>query len=172
MSLHYASIQKQILDCLDSKTAKKLSLEDLIKLNASIGEALNKLLQEKSGQINDLKLKMQTIEDRIRSINITIPVYPIDELTAKATTKVKNLDNTATINRHIINYLRHSCTQYDSELLYADEKGILNGYFQSLLKNKILDAITVSYPFLKASCEYQKSKHQTFMDQAIHYKGE
>lgn len=60
-------------------------------------------------------------------------------------------------NRIIVNFLRHECSNYEKKLdeIYG-KVGIDDAYMR--LKNKVLDAIKNTYPFLSEECERQKIK--------------
>ena len=59
------------------------------------------------------------------------------------------------LNRIMVNYLRHSETQYEEELyLIFGKVGVKEAY--CVLKNNILTKISLSYPFLMEECEKQK----------------
>ena len=64
-----------------------------------------------------------------------------------------------TIQRWIVNYIRHNLTKYDSHcILLFGKVGRAEGY--RLLRSKVLRAIADAYPYLSEECERQANGRQ------------
>jgi hypothetical protein len=63
----------------------------------------------------------------------------------------------AFLDRITVNYLRHHCSNYETELEKTFGKvGVQQAY--EVIRNRVLQAIAEAYPKLKAECERQKLK--------------
>lgn len=64
--------------------------------------------------------------------------------------------NESQVDKLMVNYIRHSLSNYDSNLRNAKMHRTIKDY--NLYKNSVLDKISYMYPFLRDECNKQKEK--------------
>lgn len=64
--------------------------------------------------------------------------------------------NESQVDKLMVNYIRHSLSNYDNNLKNAKMHRTIKDY--NLYKNSVLDKISYEYPFLSDECNKQKEK--------------
>lgn len=114
--------------------------------------------------------KRQALLDYIERLEITIPAIPFPELLIQACDSYNSwnlcndkfaqpTDSKDFLNRITVNFLRHECSAYESELYRLfGVVGKQEGY--RLLKERVLEEIADVYPCLTGECHRQQNKLQ------------
>lgn len=117
-----------------------------------------------------VETKRKRIMQKISEVQIAVPTISRNELTRKACQHYngRNIDRPDSLRaspradpeflaRICVNYLRHALTRYD-ELCDEIKGRVGKSEARTLLKERILDAIAETYPWLEDECEDQKRK--------------
>ena len=155
---------------------KKTGKMQLYKLTRVIEMEQNETVMEdlkKARKRSELAKKRasklsEKLKEYIMKLEITVPLMPEKTLIENACSHYNSLwadrgkddkhaspsDDEVFLNRIAVNYLRHELTIYEDELVRMFGKiGAVEG--RPLLKERILDLIGDSYPFLANECDNQ-----------------
>lgn len=163
---NYFQFSKKIEDLFKSNLVKSLSVADLLKAKLLLDQTIDSKIKSKAARMAELPTKIAKVKAQVEDIKIEVPFYTYSDLWEK----IYPDDDVHTVttghihHKKMVNHLRHICTKYESELLYSGNAGLYREFFHALLKNKILDSIADTYPYLKFACEAQKSKEQYLIE--------
>lgn len=146
---------KQDLEKAQKRSARMLEVAET-KREKNIKDLKNHLQSIKIKDLDDQKLIKQTMQAKKNWYSYT-EQYEYESVSADSVDK-------DTLERWIVNYIRHNLTSYDKYLEKVIKGKIGSAEMYSILKKDILYKIAEKYPKYKQACQKQIEKEEMLED--------
>ncbi len=129
---------------------------------AALAQAEAGLGVRRQAALSAADIKRQALLRQVSGINVSVPLYALDHIRQAAVGHWQGRNpgcdaagaNEATVQRWMVNYIRHRCTCYDGQL--RELRGRIGvDIAAGLIKKATLRAIGGKYPALEAACDKQ-----------------